>query len=499
MESLHLSFNNILRAGLFKGIHIKDSLTLSHLFYADDVVFIGKWDKANIITIVHVLKCFFLASGLKINIHNSKLMGIGISNEDVTTAANLIGCTTFTMPFNYLGVKVRAPSSKSCSWEEVLTKISARLSKWKLKTLSIGGRLTLIKSVLTSLLLYHMSIYKVPMGVLNRMESIRRRFFIGADNNERKISMIGWQKVLASKKKGGLGVSSFFTLNQALLFKLIWRFISHGMSLWSRVIKAIHGDHGALNIPGAGSRSSLWYNIIRKIGSLSIKHINFLSHMKKKVGNGMYTSFWEELWLSNIPLMNVFPRLYTLENNKQVTVAAKLSDGFVTDSFRRALRGGIKEEQLLILVNNLESVVLADLNDRWIWLLDSLGEFSVKSAWSHIEDFLLPTISSSTRWVNVVPIKINIFAWKISLDKLPTRLNLSLYGIEIPSIICPICSSVGESGSHHFFRCNMRKVTRWWELEYPNLNSYEEWLTSLNSIWIHKGLKDVLEGVFYVM
>ncbi|GJW96964.1 reverse transcriptase domain-containing protein, partial [Tanacetum coccineum] len=110
-----------------------------------------------------------------------------------------------------------------------------------------------------------------------------------------------------------------------------------------------------------------------------------------------------------------------------------------------ALRGGIKEEQLLLLVNNLESIVLADLNDRWILLLDSLGEFSVKSAWSHIEDFLLPTISSSTRWVNVVLIKINIFAWKISLDKLPTRLNLFLHGIEIPFIICPICSSAGES------------------------------------------------------
>ncbi|GJW96967.1 RNA-directed DNA polymerase, eukaryota [Tanacetum coccineum] len=285
-----------------------------------------------------------------------------LSNEDVTIAANLIGCTTFTTPFNYLGFKVGAPSSKSCSWDEVLTKIFARLSKWKLKTLSIGGRLTIIKSVLTSLPLYHMSIYKVPMGVLNRMESIRRRFFIGVDNNERKISMIGWQKVLASKKKGGLEVSSFFALNQALLFKYIWRFISHSTSLWSRVIKAIYGDHGALNIPGAGSRSSLWYNIIREIGSLSIK------------------------------------------------------------------------------------------------------------------------VSSSTRWVNVVPIKINIFAWKISLDKLPTRLNLSLRRIEISSIISPICSSARESGSHHFFGCNMarlllRKITRWWELEYPDLNSYEEWPT----------------------
>ncbi|GJU84821.1 RNA-directed DNA polymerase, eukaryota [Tanacetum coccineum] len=52
MESLHLSFNNIINADLFKGIRFDDSLTLFHLFYADDAVFIGKWDRANILTIV---------------------------------------------------------------------------------------------------------------------------------------------------------------------------------------------------------------------------------------------------------------------------------------------------------------------------------------------------------------------------------------------------------------------------------------------------------------
>ncbi|GKD16760.1 RNA-directed DNA polymerase, eukaryota, partial [Tanacetum coccineum] len=89
MESLHISFNNILNAGLYKGIHIDDSLTLSHLFYADDAVFIGKWDKANVTTIVNMLKCFYLASGLKINIHKSKIMGIGTSHEEVSSAANI--------------------------------------------------------------------------------------------------------------------------------------------------------------------------------------------------------------------------------------------------------------------------------------------------------------------------------------------------------------------------------------------------------------------------
>ncbi|GJS48997.1 cyclic phosphodiesterase-like protein [Tanacetum coccineum] len=117
---LNSAMRSILVNGLYKRIHIDDPLTSSHLFYADDAVFIGKWDKSNLITIVNVLNYFFLASGLKINLHKNKLMGISIPQEDVNMAAISIGCTTLTMPFKYLGVKVGAFSSRSCSCEDVL-------------------------------------------------------------------------------------------------------------------------------------------------------------------------------------------------------------------------------------------------------------------------------------------------------------------------------------------------------------------------------------------
>ncbi|GJT86888.1 RNA-directed DNA polymerase, eukaryota [Tanacetum coccineum] len=129
MESLHLSFNNIINADLFKGIRFDDSLTLSHLFYADDAVFIGKWDRANILTIVRMLKCFFLASGLQINILKSKLMGIGVSNEEVLAAANIIGCSTFSTPFSYLGVKVGMSPSRRKAWDEIIGSVFS-LSPW---------------------------------------------------------------------------------------------------------------------------------------------------------------------------------------------------------------------------------------------------------------------------------------------------------------------------------------------------------------------------------
>ncbi|GJW73970.1 RNA-directed DNA polymerase, eukaryota [Tanacetum coccineum] len=63
MESLHLSFQNVISAGLFKVISLGSNFQLSHLFYANDVVFLGQWSNANLSTIINVLECFFVLSG----------------------------------------------------------------------------------------------------------------------------------------------------------------------------------------------------------------------------------------------------------------------------------------------------------------------------------------------------------------------------------------------------------------------------------------------------
>ncbi|GKF01854.1 RNA-directed DNA polymerase, eukaryota, partial [Tanacetum coccineum] len=163
-------------------------------------------------------------------------------------------------------------------------------------------------------------------------------------------------------------------------------------------------------------------------------------------------------------------------------------------------RGSLEEEKFSKLIKDVNSVILSVSNDRWIWSLDSLGEFSIKSNRLFIDDHLLLAVGAPTRWVSKVPIKINIMAWKVSLDKLPSRLILSLRGIEIPSI----CSCVGESCSHLFFSCSMArnittKLSRWWEFDCPDLFSYDDWLEWFHTLRLLKGFKDILEGIFYVM
>nr|GEW72640.1 RNA-directed DNA polymerase, eukaryota [Tanacetum cinerariifolium] len=226
MESLHISVSRAANDGVFKGLQIHGSLSLSHLFYADDAVFIGEWSDDNLDNLIRILNCFHLASGLKINVNKSQVLGVGVPLDIVNQGASRIGCSVMHLSFKYLGVMVGDHMSRYSTWSSSIQKIRTRLSKWKVKPLFVGGRLTLLKSVLGVVPIYNMSIYKTPKGVLHEMEMLRNKFFNGTDVSESKITWVAWDKVLASKKKGGLDVSSFFALNRALLLKWVWRFLS---------------------------------------------------------------------------------------------------------------------------------------------------------------------------------------------------------------------------------------------------------------------------------
>ncbi|GJU02222.1 RNA-directed DNA polymerase, eukaryota, partial [Tanacetum coccineum] len=131
MESLDIAFSRVVEAGMYKGIGLTPSFNLSHMFYADDAVFMGQWSEKNINTIIYVLKCFQQASGLHINLSKSKLMGLAVGDESVSQAANQIGCGVLKAPFTYLGSIVGANMSQIQSWDAIVGKMEARLSKWK--------------------------------------------------------------------------------------------------------------------------------------------------------------------------------------------------------------------------------------------------------------------------------------------------------------------------------------------------------------------------------
>ncbi|GKA70783.1 RNA-directed DNA polymerase, eukaryota [Tanacetum coccineum] len=225
-----------------------------------------------------------------------------------------------------------------------------------------------------------------------------------------------------------------------------------------------------------------------------------MDFIQKKVGNGENTSFWDDSWLGEVALKVLYKRLYALEMCKSISVAEKMGHPSLSHSFRRMPRGGVEQENYGLLCSKVADLVLPNISDRWCWSLEGSQEFSVKSSRIFIDNTILLKVEVLTRWLRIIPIKVNIHAWRVCLDKLPTKANLSLRGMDIPSIACPLCNSAVESTSHIFFACPLarqvwRKFLIWWELEDVAFNSYNEWLIWIVNIRLHKQLKVFLEGL----
>ncbi|GKC51518.1 RNA-directed DNA polymerase, eukaryota, reverse transcriptase zinc-binding domain protein [Tanacetum coccineum] len=236
MEGLHVAVEDAILAGCFQGVTV-GSLNISHLLFADDVVFLGEWSRSNIINVVNLLQCFYRVSGLKVNLYKSNLYGVGISYDEIQRLALLTGCNSKRLPFVYLGLL-----------------IAENMAKKRMGTYSQQ----------------YFSLFPLPKCVIKTLESIRAQFFWGNDGNSYKIPWIDWNSTLASKAKGGLGIGSLKSLNHALIQKWRWRFLKMPTALWVMTIKAIHGssqDSFIFNCSVKGN--GVWSRIVKDINAMN--------------------------------------------------------------------------------------------------------------------------------------------------------------------------------------------------------------------------------------
>ncbi|GJV77892.1 RNA-directed DNA polymerase, eukaryota, reverse transcriptase zinc-binding domain protein [Tanacetum coccineum] len=146
---------------------------------------------------------------------------------------------------------------------------------------------------------------------------------------------------------------------------------------------------------------------------------------------------------------------------------------------RRTPRGGIEATQFVDLKCRIGDVTLSDHNDAWNWSPNTTKGFSVASARSLVDSHILKVSPIATHWNGCIPIKVNIFLWKLLLNKLPSRVNLDRRGIDIPSILCPNCQEDVETGNHIFFTCEMAStlwsmLDNWWEVDIPLCANMED-------------------------
>ncbi|KAJ9562069.1 hypothetical protein OSB04_007229 [Centaurea solstitialis] len=206
-EGLNVALLEAIDGNVFQGINLPHGgPIISHLQYADDAIFIGNWSEDNALNLLSLLRCFYMSSGLMVNLSKTVLMGVGVNSDEVVNLANLLNCSSGSLPFNYLGFPVGASMNKCSHWQPILDKFQSKLSSWKAPLLSCGGRITLCKSVLRALGVYYFSLYKAPI-----------------------------KDVISPMEFGGLGVGSLRSLNLALLAKWCWRLKTDRAALWNKL------------------------------------------------------------------------------------------------------------------------------------------------------------------------------------------------------------------------------------------------------------------------
>ncbi|XP_071686503.1 uncharacterized protein [Rutidosis leptorrhynchoides] len=292
--------------------------------------------------------------------------------------------------------------------------------------------------------------FKCLEGVLKNLESIRAAFVWGSNETNKKRVWIKWLNLMASLEKGGLNVGSIKAFNISLIQKWRWRLNIASDSLWAPVVSSIYGsDGGVFNQSSRGK--SVWTNITTSIRDMHSKNIIPLLTLRKRVRNGNTTKFWKDNWIGEARLSDRFNCLAHLDTNTDFLVCDRFINGSWSWDWIRNELGSCNTASFSTMLTELSNVSLGDQYDIWYWSIASDGSFAVNSTISHVDNVMLPSLSPAMFWCKVIPQKVNVSMWRLGVDRLPTRLNLSVRGLEINSISCPVCSSNVESQDHIFF------------------------------------------------
>jgi len=111
-------------------------------------------------------------------------------------------------------------------WQSIENRIENKLSGWKGKMLSLGGRLVLINSVLSSLPMFMMSFFELPKGVLEKIDCFRSRFYWQSDHHKRKYRLAKWEIMCQPKIQGGLGIHNLDLQNKCLMSKCLFKLLN---------------------------------------------------------------------------------------------------------------------------------------------------------------------------------------------------------------------------------------------------------------------------------
>ncbi|XP_026384210.1 uncharacterized protein LOC113279756 [Papaver somniferum] len=317
-DVLSINISALMEKGEMQPMVMKNGIHPTHLFFADDVFIFCNGGKKSLKNLFKLLDEYQVVSSQIINKNKSKLFVDGNSHIRRKLISNTIHMEVAKFPGKYFGVYLAPGKVTSAMVWHIVEVLQSKLAAWKGNLLSFHDRLVLVKSVLSILSIYNMSVYRRPSSVIKVCEKIIRNFLWTGDGDTRKFKTLSWKKVCTPYEEGVLGIKRLKVVNQSLLMKLMWRILNSDEE-WAMFLSAKFQDRYG-QWTSNWKQSTIWKGLKWAWNALK-------DDIRWKIGDVSHISVWFDIWLGENPLINDIGYTDFIKNNIGLKVNSLLSEG----------------------------------------------------------------------------------------------------------------------------------------------------------------------------
>ena len=207
------------RLTALRGRHAKLRLSL----YADDAVVFINSIKQDVDMVIRIMQRFGDATGLHINLEKSSVAPIRCQDVNLDDILASFSGQRVGFPLTYLGIPITIGRLRLVHLQSIKDKALTKLSGWQCRLLNPGGRRVLVRSVLSSLPVYMLTVLKPPKAFVKDFDRVRRRFlWAGNQQLHGGKCKVSWARLQRPIERGGLGIIDLELFSRALRLRWLW-------------------------------------------------------------------------------------------------------------------------------------------------------------------------------------------------------------------------------------------------------------------------------------
>ncbi|KAL2235448.1 UNVERIFIED_CONTAM: hypothetical protein Sindi_1277000 [Sesamum indicum] len=302
MEVLHLGLLQLIEQDLQFSYHWKcEPAKVFQMGFADDLLLFCRADLNSLGTLKRGLDRFAEWLGLRLNVQKSHVIISRSAQAWKDQILTIMGFQGGQLPMRYLGLPLLSSRLSISDCQPLLLKIDARINGWEGISLSYGGRIQIIKSVLSAMSIYWASAFILPKAIIKQIEK-RLRTFLWKGTSTSGYAKVAWKDVCKPIDEGGQGIKDIGILNRSLMAKKLCDVIRcDRTSIWVEWLKQTRLHNTSIWTINEKGGSWGWRKLLRLRSSI-LPMTEFL------IGEGRSFYLWKDPWHHLGPLITRYPR-----------------------------------------------------------------------------------------------------------------------------------------------------------------------------------------------